>query len=317
MLFQTFWTWLSARLMTYISVHLSATAAAIEPAAVTVAVIYVMIWGYLQIRGQVEEPLLDAAVRLLKLVAVFGIGLRLWLYHGLIVDTFFDAPAQLAAQLVGATDPVATIDTIWDRGGAAAGGLWEKGGLLSGDVGFYFAAAAVYALVGVVCVYTMFLIALSRIALAVLLALGPLFIVLTLFDSTRRYFDAWLQELANYALVTILSVLVAALMLDLVEAYAVQTAARGSAILTVDALNLLLVCGIVGLVLRQVLPIAAKLAGGGALSTFGSFSSAGRRLGAVALGAADRTFAPPGLPEPDLRPPAWRGATSPTARGPG
>lgn len=314
MLFQTFWTWLTARLTAYVSVHVAATAAAIEPAAVTVGVIYVMLWGYLHLRGQVDEPIMTAAVRVLTLIVVFGIGLRLWLYHSLIVDTFFTAPAQLAAQLVGASDPVTLIDTIWDRGGAAAGLLWDKGGVLSGDVGFYFAAIAIYALVGVVCVYTMFLISLSRIALAVLLALGPIFIVLTLFDATRRYFDAWLQELVNYALVTVLTVMVAALMLDFVEAYAGQTAAQGTSILTVDALNLLLVCALVALVLQQVLPIAARLAGGGTLSTLGAFAATGRRLGgaarAVAAGVAGAAES-----SPTFAPAAWRGATNQSPGG--
>ena len=306
MLFQTFWVWLTARLTAYIGVHVATMAAAIEPVAVTVAVIYVMVWGYLHLRGQIDEPAMTAAVRIFSLIVVFGIGLRLWLYHDLIVDTFFNAPAQLAARLIGATDPVTIVDTIWNRGGAVAGSLWDKGSFFSGDAGFYFAAVAVYALVGVVCVYTMFLIALSRVALAILLALGPLFIVLTLFERTRRFFDAWLQELANYALVSILTVLTAALMLDLVEAYAAQTAAIGSAILTVDALNLVLVSGLVSLVLRQILPIAARLAGGGALSTFGVFSDASRRLSGTARGAALNAMATPIPRDPAMRTPVWR-----------
>lgn len=282
MIFRTFWTWLDARLATYISVHVADVAAAIEPAAATAAVIYVMVWGYLHLQGKIDEPLIGAATRLLTLVVVFGVGLRLWLYHDVVVATFFDAPAALAARLAGAPDPVATIDTIWDRGGAVAGTLWDRGGLLSGDVGFYFAATAIYVLVGCVCVYTMFLIALSRVALAVLLAVGPIFIVLSLFASTRRYFDAWIQELVNYAFVSILTVLVVALLLDFVDAYAAQTAALGAAVLTVDALDLALAAGLVVLVLRQVLPIAARLAGGFALSTFGATGQVARRAAAVA-----------------------------------
>jgi type IV secretion system protein VirB6 len=306
MLFQTFWTWLTARLTSYISVHVAATAAAIEPVATTVAIIYVMVWGYLQLRGQVDEPIMGAAVRLLTLVAVFGIGLRLWLYHGLIVDTFFTAPAQLAARLIGASDPVTIIDTIWDRGGTVAGSLWDKGSLLSGDGGFYIAGIAVYLLVGVLCVYTMFLIALSRIALALLLALGPVFIVLTLFDATRHLFESWLRELTNYALVTVLTVLLAAMMLDLVEAYAAQTAARGNEILTVDALNLVLVCALVALVMRQVLPIAARLAGGGPLATFGVLSAIGRKLAVGTRGAAEDLLGVPAPRDPAFRIPVWR-----------
>ena len=38
-----------------------------------------------------------------------------------------------------------------------------------------------------------------------------------------------------------------------------QTAARGSAILTMDALNMVLVAVLVFLILRQIMPIAAAL----------------------------------------------------------
>jgi type IV secretion system protein VirB6 len=125
---------------------------------------------------------------------------------------------------------------------------------------------------GLVCCYAMFLIALSKIALAVLLALGPLFIVFRLFEGTRRLFDAWLMQLANYGFITVLTVLVGALLLTLIQSYATQTAARGAALATVDALDMLLAAVIVLLVLRQIMPIAASLAGGGSLSTMGTWS---------------------------------------------
>jgi len=106
----------------------------------------------------------------------------------------------------------------------------------------------------------------------VLLALGPLFLAMLLFDTTRRFFEAWIAQLANYALITILTVLAAALLLQIVQSYAVQTAARGAAIQTVDALNMVLVAVLVFLLMRQVMPIAAALAGGVALSSFGTMS---------------------------------------------
>jgi len=115
----------------------------------------------------------------------------------------------------------------------------------------------------------MFLIALSSIALAVLLALGPLFIALLFFDATRRFFAAWVAQLTNYALITVLTIMVAALLLQVVQSYATQTAARGTAILTVDALHMVLIAVLVFLVLRQVMPIASGLAGGASLNSFG------------------------------------------------
>ena len=85
-------------------------------------------------------------------------------------------------------------------------------------------------------------------------------------------------------LITVLTVMVAALLLQIVQSYAAQTAARGTAILTVDALNMVLVAVLVFLVLRQVMPIASGLAGGVSLNSFGvvSRSSVGSGSGELA-----------------------------------
>jgi type IV secretion system protein VirB6 len=271
--FATFWSWLNGQLGTYIGNNTARLAAALEPAVVTMAVIYVMAWGYLHLTGQIEEPFIAGLKRIVMLAVILGVGFNLWLYNTVIVDTFYNAPAQLAAAVVGAKDPVATVDAIWNSGGTVAGNLWTKGTSISwSSLGFFVAATAVWGLMGLLCVYVMFLIALSNIALAVLLALGPLFIAMLFFEATKRMFSAWIAQLANYALITILTVMVAALLLQLVQSYAAQTAARGSAILTVDALNMLLIAVLVFLILRQIMPIAAGLAGALALSSLGTVS---------------------------------------------
>jgi type IV secretion system protein VirB6 len=267
--FATFRTWLNGELTTYIGDNTARLASILEPATVTLATIYVMAWGYLHLTGKIDEPVVSGVRRIVTIAVILGVGLRLWLYNSLIVDTFYSAPTQLAAAVVGSTDPVATIDIIWDRGGAVAGNLWNKGGLLNGDFGFYVAGAVVWCLMGLLCVYAMFLFALSSIALAVLLALGPLFIASMFFDATKRFFGAWIAQMTNYALITLLTVMVAALLLQVVQSYATQTAARGTAILTVDALHMVLIAVLVFLVLRQVMPIASGLAGGVALNSFG------------------------------------------------
>jgi type IV secretion system protein VirB6 len=270
--FATFWNWLNGQLATYIGDNTARLAAVLEPAVVVLATIYVMAWGYLHLTGKVEEPVIAGLKRIAILALVLGVALRLWMYNTLIVDTFYHAPAQLAAAVIGSNDPVSTIDVIWDRGGAVAGILWAKKLSITSGAGYAIAAAIVWLLIGTLCVYAMFLIALSSIALAVLLALGPLFIVSLLFDVSRRFFSAWVAQLANYGIITILTVMIAALLLRIVDSYATQTAARGSALLTVDAVDMMLVAVLVFLILRQVMPIAAALAGGLALTTHGALS---------------------------------------------
>lgn len=281
--FAQFFAWLDAQLASYIGVKTAAVAAAIAPAAVTLATIYVMIWGYLQLTGRIQEPILTGAVRIFTMVAILGIGIHLWLYHALITDTFYKAPNELAAAMIGAPSVVAVIDQIWADGNLAAEQLLAKGSLLSADFAYYVAGFFVYFLVGLTAVYTAFLLALSKIALSIIIALGPIFIAMLFFDTTKRFFESWVAQLANYALITILAVAVAALLLNVVKSYTSAAAALAGAITIAEGVRVCIASVLIFLVMRQVMPMASGLASGIALSTYGVVSSAmSRALGVTA-----------------------------------
>ena len=271
--FAEFSAWLEGLLADYIGQTTATLAQTLEPALITLATIYVMIWGVLHAAGQIQEPVLEGLKRLGVLALVLGVGIHLWLYNGVVVEIFFRAPGDLAAAVIGAPDFVHSVDQILDRGDGVGSALLAKAGILNGNASFYIAAVAVYVMVGVTGVYVMFLLTLSRIALSVLLALGPLLIPLLLFATTRRFVEAWLAQLANYALVAILAALVCALMLTLIDRAAAQAQEAGGEILIAHAVRVCLAAGFTFLVLRQVLPMAAALASGVAISSFGLVST--------------------------------------------
>jgi type IV secretion system protein VirB6 len=153
-----------------------------------------------------------------------------------------------------------------------AGQLFSNASIFRDGFGYTAAGLLIWIVIGLLCVYTMFLIALSSIALSVLLALGPLFFTALLFDATRRLFESWISQLTNYALITVLTTLVSGLLLQIVASYASQTVARGADVETMDTLDMVLVSVLVFLVMRQVMPIAAGLASGVALSTHSTLS---------------------------------------------
>ena len=90
----------------------------------------------------------------------------------------------------------------------------------------------------------------------------------------RRGFEAWLAQLANYAFITILTVLIAALMLRVVTVSAQQAVSTGGGIQIANAVRVCMAAGLTFLVMRQVMPMAAGLASGLALSSFGVVSAA-------------------------------------------
>ena len=272
--FAEFSAWLNGILATYIGDNTARIAGVLQPAVVTLGVLYVMVWGYLQLMGQIQEPFVAGLKRIVMLAVILGAALHLWLYNSVIVDTFFEAPGALAAAVIGSPDSVTIVDRIIFSGDDAASRLIEKGGILNGDFSFYIAGFGVHLIVGLTAIYTIFLLALSRIALSVLLALGPLFIALLFFETTKRFFESWIAQLANYAFITILTVLMAALMLTLVSAAAEQAAAAEGGIEIAHAVRVCMAAGLTFLVMRQVMPMAAGLASGLALSSFGVISAA-------------------------------------------
>ncbi len=285
--FAEFNQWLNGILSTYIATNTARIATLLEPTIVTLAVLYVMVWGYLHLMGQIEEPFLTGIRRIATLAVVLGVSLDLWLYNQLIVDTFFNAPGELAAGIVGAYRPVAIIDQIIFTGGDAGALLIQKGGIFHG-FSYDVAGFAVYTMVALTAVYTIFLLTLSRIALSVLLAIGPLFIALLFFQTTKRFFEAWIAQMANYALITILTVLMAALMMTVLSDAAEQAVSTGGGITIAEGVRVCMAAGLTFLVMRQVMPMAAGLASGLALSSFGIVSAAlAWGLGRASRGSGD------------------------------
>lgn len=284
--FQQFFAWLDGQLSTYIGTKAAAVASAIEPAAVTIATVYVMIWGYLWLTGRTEEYVLEGARKIVVLVVVFGVAIELWMYQSVIASTFFDAPNELAASLVGANDTIAIIDQVWIDGNLAAEELLRKGSVLSGDFAYYLAGFVVYLLVGLTAVYTAFLLALSKVAVSLILAIGPIFIILLLFDTTKRFFEAWIAQLANYGLVAILALTAASLMLTIVQTFAANAVAKGGGITIAECARLCISSALVLLIMRQVMPIASGLASGIALGSMGAVSGLLR----WGLGTGQRTL---------------------------
>jgi type IV secretion system protein VirB6 len=271
--FEQFFVWLNGQLSTYVSTTTTRIASAIEPAAITLGTVYVMMWGYLCLTGRMQEPIWEGVKRILVVALILGAGLRLWMYTDLVVDTFTRGPDQLAAAVIGSTTTISLVDQIWVDGNLIAEQLLSKGSVLNSNFAYYLAGFLVYFIVGLTVVITAFLLALSKVALALILALGPIFIVLLFFDATKRFFEAWIAQLANYALITALATLAAALLLSVLRSYTTNAAALGGAVTIAESARVCVASALVFLVMRQITSIAAGLASGVSLSSFNAVSS--------------------------------------------
>lgn len=295
----------------YVGENVAAVARVIGPFAFTMLTLYVALWGFAHYRGLIKEPANEFINRLITVCVVFGIGFNLANYNVLITNTFLRGPDEFVAGLARSGGPngvVSGLDAMLAQGFELGARFWAKAGVLNGDMGMYFVALAVWFLTIVVTAYGFFLMALSKVALTVLIGLGALFFLGLLFQATVGFFNSWIRQLANYFLIPLLVVMVNLLIMKLF-ARAGSGAAAITSTTEVAQVFPFFAMGLVSLLaLASVLTIAAGLAGGMSLSSFGmgrltagllrnggiKLGKGGARLGAHAgrpLGTAGKKIA--------------------------
>jgi type IV secretion system protein VirB6 len=271
--FTNFWNFLQLNVLNTVSIVTSDISTSLTPAVVTFATIYIMLWGYLHLRGAIEEPIMEGAKRILVLAVILGVVLSLWEYNAVFIDFFITTPNALSGAVLNGNNAIATIDGIWVKGATVAESLINQGGVLNNHFAFYIAGFAVYLFVGFICVWMAYLFCLSIVAVGILLALGPLFILGLMFETTKRFFEAWVAQLSNYALIIVIAAVAAKILLTTLEDYANSAINSGAGITIAQSIQLCLACAFVLIIMKQVPSLAAGLASGVALSTYNAMSS--------------------------------------------
>ncbi|WP_413674393.1 type IV secretion system protein [Massilia cellulosiltytica] len=262
----------------YVGENVVAVARVVGPFLTAMLGLYVALWGFASLRGLIREPVNEFINRVVKLAAILGIGFNVANYNTLITNTFLRGPDEFVAGLArspGGDGVISGLDAMLNDGLLLTTRFWAKAGVLDGDFGMYLIAAAVIVMTIVVTAYAFFLMALSKVVLTAVVAIGPVFFIGLLFEATSGFFNSWLRQLANYFLVPVLVVMVNLLVMKLFASAASGPAAMKSSAEVAEVFPFLTMGLVCLLALASVLSIAAGLAGGVSLSSFGI----GRLLG--------------------------------------
>ncbi|GGO83783.1 VirB6 type IV secretion protein [Marinobacterium nitratireducens] len=250
----------------------------VTPLFTSMMIIWVAIWGYMLVLGKSNEPLQDGIFRILRIGFILTLGLTVGTYTGLVVDVLSKGPESIASVITGSPTgtSAATLDNLFSKVFDVSGAAWDKGGVMSGNFGMYLLSLIVLVVGAGLALLVAFLILLSKIMTTVLLAIGPIFIVMLLFNATQRFFESWLGLLMNFGFILILSASIGQLMTSLASSYINAMAGADASTLANlgDVAMLCIVFGLCILVVKQVPPVASALGGGVALATQGAISGA-------------------------------------------
>jgi type IV secretion system protein VirB6 len=249
--------------------------------------LYIVLWGLAMWRGLIREPMGDAVMRMMRIVLIGAIALGTGVYVPVIAPAIFNTPAELAAVVAGIpVTPVSVMDDALAKGDEIARGYMALVSVTEPGTSLAAIASAlvVWIFTCAVVLYGTALVLLSKVALAILLGLGPLFIALLLFDTTKRFFESWMAQALNYLFVYVLVSTAMTVLFALWQPglnYAIANRDAGFSSL----LPMLISGGAALVVLMQVPSIASGLAGGVQIGTLGALGWASSKVGS-ALGAS-------------------------------
>ncbi|NKF95666.1 conjugal transfer protein TrbL [Ralstonia solanacearum] len=238
--------------------------------------IYVMLVMVSYWRGHSHEPVPDFIQRMAGWAVVLTFGMNIGYYSQYVVPFFNGLGDDIARALCGNTSTGAAIDSLattyakvmWEIF-KAADGIEET---LNAIV--YIAITLLFGMpfMSIAAAY----IILSRFALGLLLALGPMFIGAALFPATRRFCEAWIGQCLSYGfLVALISAA------GLIEIRFAQSISPNHA--TLGSLIKIVLMGVSFIVISLNLPgLASQLSGGvGISSMVGKIGQAARAMQAI------------------------------------
>jgi len=251
-------------------------------AAVT---LYIVLYGYLVLRGSVSDPIVEFVFRAIKLAIIVMLVRNAGEYQTYVTNIFFNVlPHEIAQALnSGASPSASTFDSLLDKGQASATDIWSRAAwpidIVTG-VGGMMVIAVSFLVAGIGYVVSLY----ARLALAIVLAIGPIFIALAMFQSTRRFTEAWIGQLANFVILQVLVVAVGSLLIACIDS--TFTAIDGYSDVLMRPIALCAI-GIAALYVFYQLPgIASALASGGASLAYGYSTARDAHEGMLARGTS-------------------------------
>lgn len=284
-LFQGIFGLIDTTLGTYIIDTATNSIKFVKPIFQSLMIVWMAIWGYMAMMGQTNEPLKEGFFRILRIGFIFALGLTLGTYMNVTANFLNKGPEQIAAVIMG-TDPDkinssigGALDNLYIKVFEITDEFFEKGGVLNGNFGMYILGFAFMILGTALLLAVAFFMISAKIMTAILLGVGPVFIVFLLFKGTQRFFESWLNQLCNYGMILILTVGLGLVALKLANAFVIKmgfpdgamgdiAATYAKGLTNIDSiLKLLIVFAITVLLLLQIPSVASALGGGVALGT--------------------------------------------------
>jgi type IV secretion system protein VirB6 len=251
--FQELYTFFDASVTTVIQTGTTNMIALISPLIAACFGLYVMLVLASYWKGVNDEPVVDFLFRMIGWCAVITMGLNITMYQTYVIPFVNGLGDDLASVVGPGFNSAAALDTMVNAFLDAFINLYNAADGFKQTAFAVLAILTVSLFAGAFMVVAIAYIILAKLALGILLAVGPLFIATALFPATRDLFKNWTGQILNYAFLVMLF------------SFAAQIEIADLSMSALFKVNL--VCAVMVFVSLNLPSLASSLAGGVGISS--------------------------------------------------
>ncbi|WLI91081.1 type IV secretion system protein [Massilia sp. R2A-15] len=281
---------------TAVSSKSAALCAALAPIALTGATIHLIVIAFTIMRGDAGDPVQTVVWKSFRMALIAGIALSAGAYQTNVLEGTAALESALIESMSGLSSVGALIDDfakpfdelgvqLWNQ---AVVGFWPNFGLMAAAAAVAIAECFIFSL-------GLGFYLLAKVALAIVLAIGPAFVLCAMWPATEKYTESWIGQVLNCVVLKVLVATSIVMLTSFVSQYAAHISATPDTANVISATtSLLLCCGALGVVMFNLPQIAAALSGGVSIAGIGR--TVGRALLDLMNRPAKAKPAPPGKP---------------------
>ena len=183
-----------------------------QTALTIILTLYVALLAFNLITGRSALRISVLTPRMMTLGLVLTFATSWFAYQSVVWNLATGAPDEIASVLIGSKGSATVLfaqqlDGFFDAITNAASAIPPQTPAVAAATPAMASPANILSLGALIMLLgTVGVLVVCRLALAALLIIGPVFIVLALFDGTRGLFEGWLKSVAMFALVPLLTV---------------------------------------------------------------------------------------------------------------
>lgn len=241
---------------------------------------YIMLIGYRFLNHNHHFNLQEILRHMIIMIIVYGLIMKWQIYHLFVYNIFTNEPGEIAKVVINSTGKLhsntniySAMDAIYLAFNNASAALFGQVSFSTTSLAFVVYGLMVFVIGMTMTVYALLLFVYAKLMTAILLALGPIFILGLLWDATKGLFSAWLNSLVSLALIPIITSAILTLMLSVINTTLPQLNQPIENIQFYGVVPFLSLTLATALILSQVLRISSALGGGIALASLSAGAS--------------------------------------------